>query len=214
MSRIIDSGLEEESVILNKMAELAYETLTLSIEGYLKAKSVQTEVEEMSDMLVALADKVEDKSFELISRFQPVASDLRTIKSYMKIATDFARFGRYSFDISIINDEIKGLTECKPWAKNFIAEMSEKVLAMAKISIDSLRKLDVTLAKTISEPEHLVDKMYIDFFHKQIDEEKINRKCIISSALVTRYLERVADHATYVCESIVYIVTGEKITLT
>jgi len=214
MSRIIDSGLEEESVILNKMAELTYETLTLSIQGYLKAKSVQTEVEEMSDMLVALADKVEDKSFELISRFQPVATDLRTIKSYMKIANDFARFGRYGFDISIINDEMKGLTECKPWAKDFIAEMGQKVLSMVKISIDSLRKLDITLAKTISETEHEVDKMYIEYLHKQIHEEKINRKCIISSALMTRYLERIADHATYVCESIVYIVTGEKLSLT
>ena len=99
------------------MAELTYETLALSIQGYLKGKSVQDEVNEMSDMLVAMADKVEDKTFELIARFQPVASDLRTIKSYMKIGNDFARFGRYSLDISYINDKGKWLKRMRLWSK-------------------------------------------------------------------------------------------------
>jgi phosphate transport system protein len=91
--------------------------------------------------------------------------------------------------------------------------MSEKVLFMVKISIDSLRKHDIALAKTISQTEREVDKMYFDYLDKLISAEQANSKCVISSALVTRYLERIADHATYVCESIVYIVTGEKITL-
>src|SRR5271157_5473699 len=112
MSRIIDSGLEEQSVLITKMGELSYETLSESIQGYLKGKSVQEEVLEMSDTLRAMADKIEDKGFELIARFQPVATDLRTIKSYMKIANDFARLGRYALDISFINDKLDGLKEC------------------------------------------------------------------------------------------------------
>ena len=62
MSRIIDPGLEEQSVLIRRMAELTYETLAMSIQGYLKGKSVQEEVHEMSDMLVAMADKIEDMS--------------------------------------------------------------------------------------------------------------------------------------------------------
>jgi phosphate transport system protein len=195
------------------MAELTYETLALSIQGYLKGKSVEDEVKEMSDMLVAMADKVDDETFELIARFQPVASDLRTIKSYMKIGNDFSRYGRYALDISYINEQVNGLKECEAWVKGYIEEMSEKVLLMVKISIDSLRKHDINLAKTISQTEREVDKMYIDYLQKLICVEQANSKCVISSALMTRYLERIADHATYVCESIVYIVTGEKITL-
>ena len=91
--------------------------------------------------------------------------------------------------------------------------MSQKVLSMVKISIDSLRKHDVNLAKSISETEREVDKMYLEYLQRLIEAEQTNSKCIISSVLMTRYLERIADHATYVCESIVYIVTGEKITL-
>jgi len=214
MSRIIDRGLEEQSVLLTRMAELTYETLALSIQGYLKGKSVAPEVKEMSAMLVAMADRVEDKTFELIARFQPVASDLRTIKSYMKIGNDFARYGRYSLDISYISDQVNGLKECETWVKVYIQEMSEKVLYMVRISIDSLRRHDMTLAKTITQTEQEVDKMYLDYLDKLIKEDQTNSKCVLSSALMTRYLERIADHATYVCESIVYIATGEKITLT
>lgn len=213
MSRIIDPGLEEQSVLITRMGELTYETLALSIQGYQKGRSVQEEVREMSDMLVAMADKIEDKSFELIARYQPVATDLRTIKSYMKIGNDFARFGRYALDISFINDKLHGSKECEDWCNDEVIEMSEKVLETVRISINSLRKHDVILAKSISQTEREVDKMYFDFLQKLITSEEGNNKCVISSVLMTRYLERIADHATYICESIVYIVTGEKVSL-
>jgi phosphate transport system protein len=80
MNRIIDYGLEEQSVLLTRMGDLTYEILALSIHGYLEGKSVQAQVSEQSNMIVSMADKVEDKTFELIARFQPVASDLRAIK--------------------------------------------------------------------------------------------------------------------------------------
>lgn len=213
MSRIIDHGLEEQIVLLTRMGELTYETLETSIHGYLEGKSVQTQVREMSDVLVAMADKVEDRTFELIARFQPVASDLRAIKSYMKIGNDFARYGRYALDISSINDQLHGLTQCNPWIKEYLAEMSEKVLSMVKISIDSLRKHDVALARTISPTERDVDRMYLDLLNKLLDDDQASSKCVASSILVTRYFERIADHAVYVCESVTYIVTGEKVNL-
>jgi phosphate transport system protein len=213
MSRIIDRGLEEQSVLIVRMGELTFETLALSIHGYLEDKSVQEQVRELSDILLSMADKVEDETFQLIARFQPVASDLRTIKSYMKIGNDFARYGRYALDISFLNDKLGGLKQCEPETRDFINEMSQKVLSMVKISIDALKKQDLPLAKTISITEHEVDKMYFDHLQKLISTDQSNSKCLISTALMTRYLERIADHATYVCESIVYIVTGQKVNL-
>jgi phosphate transport system protein len=213
MSRIIDRGLEEESVLIVRMGELTYETLALSIHGYLEGKSVHEQVMELSDILLSMADKVEDETFQLIARFQPVATDLRTIKSYMKIGNDFARYGRYALDISLINDKLSGLKQCDDGTRDYINEMSQKVLSMVKISIDALKKQDIILAKTISETEREVDKMYFDYLNKLINAEQTNSKCVLSSALMTRYLERIADHAVYVCESIVYIVTGEKVNL-
>lgn len=168
MSRIIDAGLEEQSVLLIRMGELTYETLSLSIKGYINGVSVQPQVRDMSDMLMLMAEKVEDKTFELIARFQPVASDLRAIKSYMKIGYDFARYGRYALDISTISDQLNGLKECDIWTKEYIEEMSGKVLLMVKISVDSLRKHDIALAKTISHTERQVDRMYLDYLNRLI----------------------------------------------
>jgi phosphate transport system protein len=213
MPRIIDAKLEEQSVLLVKMGELTYEALLMSIRGYLSGKSVHPEVTEMSNLLSSMADEVEDYAFELIARFQPVASDLRTIKSYMKIGNDFARYGRYALDISYINEQLGGLKECEAWACDFIGEMSQQVLHMVKLSIEALRRYDVNLAKSICETEQQVDKMYLDYLQELMNNEKTKNKCVISTALMTRYLERIADHATYICESVVYIATGEKVTL-
>jgi phosphate transport system protein len=212
MSRIIDVGLEEQSTLLSRMGDLTYRILELSIEGYLEEIDVAQRVREMSDLLVSMADKVEDKSFELIARFQPVASDLRTIKSFMKIGNDFARYSRYALDISSINDQLKGVKDCH-WAKKDIEDMSIKVLSMVNVSVESLKKYDIALAKSISQPEKEVDSAYLAFLDKLLTAQKPEAKCLISSALMARYLERIADHATYVCESVVYIVTGEKVTL-
>jgi phosphate transport system protein len=213
MSRIIDRGLEEQIVLLTRMGELTYETLALSVHGYLEGRSVQDRVAEMSSLLVAMANKVEDKSFELIARFQPVASDLRAIKSYMKIGNDFARYSRYALDISSINDQLGGLAHCDDATRDYLADMSEKVLWMVKTSIDALRKHDVALAKTISPAEREVDRMYLEFLNEFTSQEQADSKCVVSSILVTRYLERIADHAVYICESVIYIVTGEKLSL-
>ena len=213
MSRIIDVGLEELSVLLCRMGELTYDTISLSIKGCLNGTDVYDRVREMSDILISMADQAEDKAFELIARFQPVASDLRTIKSYMKIAYDFSRYSRYALDISYINKQLGGLKQCEAWIPEYIGKMSEKVLSMVRTSIDALRSHNTDLAKTVSKTEAEVDEMYFTYLDKLVEKAPATSKCTISSVLIIRYLERIADHATYICESIVYIVTGEKLVL-
>ncbi|MEM2889524.1 MAG: phosphate signaling complex protein PhoU [Candidatus Bathyarchaeia archaeon] len=213
MSRIIDSGLEELSATLHKMGELAYHTVLMAITECVENRQVYNEIREISDVLVSMADNVEDKAFELIARFQPVASDLRTIKSYMKITYDFARFGRYALDISYTNHKLGGIRSCETWIISHIKEMGEKTLKMISLSITSLRSHDAQLAEKVAEMEREIDKMYFDFFDKLIEKSDITTRCTVSSVLMVRYLERIADHATYICESIIYIATGRKVIL-
>ncbi len=212
MSRIIDTGLEELSATLYRMGELAHRTVLTALLECLEGRKAYKEVREMADALLAMADQVEDKAFELIARFQPVASDLRTIKSYMKIAYDFARFGRYALDISFINKRIGGLKNCEEWINSKIKDMVEKALEMVRISIESLKRHDTQLAEKISGKEEEVDKTYFEFLDKLIKSDT-TIKCAVSSVLIVRYLERIADHATYICESIIYIATGKKVVL-
>jgi phosphate transport system protein len=213
MSRIIDRGLEEQSALLCRMGELTYDVVALSIEGYLNGTKVQSRVREMSEILTSMSNEVEDETFELIARFQPVASDLRTIKSHMKIAYDFARYGRYALDISFISERLGGLTECEEWIRQYVADMSEKVLTMVRTSVDALKSHDTKLAESVAETEQEVDTMYFGFLDKLVKDAQATNECTISSVLVVRYLERIADHAVYIAEAVVYIATGKKLAL-
>ena len=65
---------------------------------------------------------------------------------------------------------------------------------------------------TLSKTENNVDQLYYKFLDNIIDCDATSR-CTISNLLAVRYLERIADHAAYICESIVYLATGEKIIL-
>jgi phosphate transport system protein len=55
--------------------------------------------------------------------------------------------------------------------------------------------------------------MYFQYLGKLVEQAGATNQCTISSILVVRYLERIADHATYIAEAVVYIATGQKVTL-
>ena len=213
MSRLIDTGLEQLARMVFRMGEMAYKTVSLSLENYIKGTNAPTQVEDLSETLVVMAEEAEDQAFELIARFQPVASDLRILKSYMKITYDFERYGRYALDVAQVQRASGGLEQCESWINESITEMSEKVLSMVKTSITSLKSHDVALAKTLSETENEVDGMYFRYLDQLVKKAPAISKCTISSVLVARYLERIADHATYVGESIIYLATGQKVSL-
>jgi phosphate transport system protein len=213
MHRLLDNGLEQLTSMVLKMGEVAQKVLTISIGCFITDKDTSEDVHELSELLNSLTVEVEEKSFGLIAKYQPVASDLRIINSYMRIAYDFERFGRYAWDISFIRKRLGGLKECEEWIPQFILEMGEKVLQMVKTSIDSLKTQDNELANTISKTEQEVDEMYFQYLDKLVEEAHATSQCTVSSVLVVRYLERIADHATYIAEAVVYIATGKKIIL-
>jgi len=213
ISRLIDTGLEQLASMVFRMGEMAIKTVSLSLNSYIESTSVHSQVQNLSDTLILMAEEAEEKAFELIARFQPVATDLRILKSYMKITYDFTRYGRYALDITQIYEKLGGLKECEVWVKQAIREMSEKVLIMTRTSVDSLKSHDTKLAKTMSEIEKQVDDMYFKYLDRLVEKAPATNRCTISSVLIVRYLERIADHATYIGESIIYLATGKKIML-
>jgi phosphate transport system protein len=194
------------------MGELAQKTVSLSVMNYLEGTHGHAQVKELSETLSEMADPVEDTGFEIIARFQPVASDLRILKSYMKICYDFRRYGRYALDISQIYERVGGIDKCELALSKIIKEMGLETMNMVGTSIEALKNHDAELAKTLSTMEKRVDKLYRSYLDKLI-ETNTTTGCTISGVLAVRYLERIADHATYIGESIVYLATGEKATL-
>jgi len=210
MNRLLDSGLEQLTSTVYRMGEVAERAITLSIGAYMEKENHSNEVKELSDLLSTMAVEVENKAFALIVKYQPVASDLRIINSYMKIAYDFERYGRYAWDISFTQKKLA--TEKCGSPSQTMEELAEKVNGMVEVSVRALKQHNGDLARSLAVTENEVDKLYFSHLD-QLAQASMESRLDMCNILVARYLERIADHTTYVGESIVYIATGEKVSL-
>ncbi len=212
MSRPLDVGLEVLTKMLLKMGEAAKEAVSLSIDGFLNMVDVSERVRSLSELVFLMGQELEDKAVELIIRYQPMASDLRLLKSYMKIAYDFERYCRYAWDISFTHKKLMtSIILERPPAS--LEEMAKKVVKMVYLSVEALKRRDVEMAKSLAIMEDDVDNMYMGQLNALTEELPAVTKCMVSNLLVARHLERIADHAAYVGESLVYMITGERVIL-
>jgi len=207
-ARPLDVGLKAMSDILLEMVDLAERTVSASIEAAAEGGKLDAQVRIWSSELQGKYDDVEDKAVELIARYQPVASDLRVIKSSMKIAYDLARLGRYAYDIVQVLDLING---GKAADRPFLEKMSEKVLTMMRLSFKTLRTHDVQVARQLIEMDGEVDSLYRGYLKGLTSNPSLKAAEAVSTALIARHLERIADHAWYIAQSVSYMVTGTYI---
>jgi|SRR5271157_111831 len=210
MSRLLDVGLEQLTTIVIRMGEVGQRAVNVAAEGFMEARDVSEEVYELSELLGTMTVSAEDKAFELIVKYQPVASDLRITNSYIKIAYDMERYGRYAWDISFTQKKFAGCGESVRPSK-LVERMTEKTLQMVDISVKALRENDGELAKTLLKTEREVDKIYLEYL--DVLSKTPSTTNVVCDVLFVRYLERIADHATYIGESIMYIATGEKMNI-
>ncbi|HEV2875789.1 MAG TPA: PhoU domain-containing protein [Nitrososphaeraceae archaeon] len=217
MTRLLDLGIEHIQNIVMDMAKLSERSVFASIESYERGTStIKKQIFEWSENLRLMQDEVSDLSIELIARYQPVATDLRFIRSCMEIAYDFSRFGRYSYDIVDVL-ETMGSIDCD---KSYVLQMSNTVREMIHLSIEALQSRDRNAAQKLYEMDDTVDALYRKYVNEIINpqEHHNNKKeymdktlrCYISALLILRYLERISDHACYIGDSVYYIVTGNS----
>jgi phosphate transport system protein len=196
------------------MAKLSENSVFAAIESYEQSTHFKKQIFDWSEKLRILQDEVSDLAIELIALYQPVATDLRFIKSCMEIAYGFSRFGRYAYDIADVLETIGSVSECD---KSAVLEMSKTVREMILLSLQALRSRDKDASQRLYEMDNIVDTQYRKYIHDAIttQEENSNEKvkdlrCYISTSLILRYLERISDHACYIADSVVYIVTGSS----
>ena len=207
MPRLMDIGLEKLRNMVLDMAELSQNTVSTAIDAYVQGRDLRERIFGWSEELRMLQDEVSELAVEIIARYQPVASDLRFIKSCMEVSYGFSRFGRYAHDISDVIGIFGDLSNCD---RHAIQEAGAQAKDMIRVSIKAFTERDVELASKLKEMDDVVDNVYLDFVKKSAHETEANLKCMVSGTLILRYLERLADHATYVGETVPYIVSGER----
>jgi phosphate transport system protein len=218
LTRLLDLGIEHIHNIVMDMAKLSERSVFASIESYERGTStIKKQIFEWSENLRLMQDEVSDLSIELIARYQPVATDLRFIRSCMEIAYDFSRFGRYSYDIVDVLETMGSISDCD---KSYVLQMSNTVREMINLSIDALQSRDRNAAQKLYEMDDTVDALYRKYVNEIINPQKHHNnkkeymdktlRCYISALLILRYLERISDHACYIGDSVYYIVTGNS----
>jgi phosphate transport system protein len=203
----MDMGEERLSSAIVDMANLAQDSVVRALEAYEKGQKATDAARKRAAQLVQLSAEVEELGVDLLARYQPVATDLRFIKSCLEIAYGFSRFGRYAYDIAQVLEIYGDLSACD---KSVIHELSEKVTGMIERSIQSFKTRDTELARSLRKDDDEVDQVYYKYTAVLAKDKTVTVRCALASTLVLRYLERIADHACYIGDSVVYIVTGSK----
>lgn len=153
---------------------------------------------------------IENECMNLIALQQPLAKDLRTIATVMKIITDLERMGDNAVNISKITLQIGKEPLIKPLID--IPRMSQIVQKMLKLSLDAFLNEDIKLAEEVARMDEEVDDLYEKVLNDILSFIIENNNVTVQATklmFVGRYLERIADHATNICERIIYMVTGE-----
>ncbi len=203
MPRLMDMGLDQLNSMLLEMATLSQSAVAASIEAYSQGGK-GADVRKMAERLQSLHRQVSDLAMEVIARYQPVATDLRFIKACLEISYGFFRYGRYALDIAQVLEMFGDLGKCDRTA---VVETARVTQDMIRMSADAFARRDVNLARQIPVMDDTVDEHYRNNL-REVMASKGNLRCSLSATLILRYLERIADHATYIGESVDYIVTG------
>lgn len=204
MTRLIDASLHKLSFIMAEMGDMVIESISLAIDSYLDGTNTKAKVLSLSDAIRLKYFEVEDLTFDMLLKYQPVADDFRLIRSSTEISYAFSRFGRYAYDITLVRDLFGDVSEC---TNASLIESTKKVKHMIREAVFSFAELDVRKASKIRDDEKVIDQIYKDRLPKLIESN--NTRCALAEALLLRYLERIGDHAVFMSDAINYIVTGK-----
>lgn len=154
--------------------------------------------------------EVEEECLKIMALHQPVAVDLRFLVAVIKINNDLERIGDQAVNIA---QRVKTIT--KKEGLDFVFDysvMAEKAQTMLKMSLDALVNLDEDLAFKVLLLDDEVDakkKEAYNLIKGAISENPDNVSYLINLLLISRHLERLADHATNIAEEVIYMIEGE-----
>lgn len=151
---------------------------------------------------------IENLCLKMLLQQQPVARDLRQISAALKMITDMERIGDQASDIAEIIKFMSGSAEV---AMNDISEMAKAAIKMVTESIDAYVRRDVELARDVISRDDTVDEYFIKVKKDIINliaEKPEDGECAVDLLMVSKYFERIGDHATNIAEWVEFSVTG------
>jgi phosphate transport system protein len=211
MRKRFHTELEHLKKLILSLGAMAEEEVRMAIKAIeLKdaqiAKQIITDDYKIDEMEV----EIEEECLKVMALHQPVAVDLRFIIAVIKINNDLERIGDEAVNIA---ERVETLAKRKSSVFYYdYSEMAEKAENMLKMSLDALVNLDVDLAFKVIMADDEVDDIQSDVYAKTKDAVKDtpeNVAFLLNQYLISRHLERIADHATNIAEEVIYLIEGE-----
>ncbi len=149
--------------------------------------------------------KIENICFQLLIQQQPVARDLRAITAAMKMVTDMERIGDHAADIS----ELTIMMADSPYLirEDHIKKMATETVMMLLQAVEAYVERDMEKARRVIEHDDVVDDLFIRVKSDLIDLMRREADCAEQAAdllMVSKYLERIGDHATNIAEWVIF----------
>ncbi len=212
MREKLDYEIQELDELLLKMSSQVEEIIELTIKALTEQDlDLANRIIGMDNKIDNMEISIEKKSIELIALQNPLAKDLRRVSAILKIITDLERIGDNCVNIAKVIIDIGKTPYIKPLVD--IPRMAEIVRNMMNESIDSFVKEDAQLAIEVAKRDDKVDALYEVIYMDLLElmkKEDVEVKQIVNLLFIGRYLERIADHTTNICERIIYMTTGER----
>jgi phosphate transport system protein len=202
--------LEETQQNVLRMGSLVEEAITKAVDALSRSDvRLADEILRADDYIDDLNVLIETNCLNLLALQQPMATDLRTIAAMLDIVIDLERIGDHACDIAQITKNLANEPQLKPLVD--IPLMAAKAREMLRESLDAFSHHDAQAAHDVPSKDDEVDRLYRKVFAELIQFMARDPKAIGRASnllLVALYLERIADHATNICERVVYMVEG------
>ncbi|HSP07539.1 MAG TPA: phosphate signaling complex protein PhoU [Acidobacteriota bacterium] len=213
MTRHFDEELDLLKQQLLKMGAKAESMIHTSIQALVQRDlSVASNIPQLEEEVNRLQLDIDDQCFKLLALRQPMAHDLRSIISAMKISSDLERIADQSVNILEHTEVLLQHPQLKPLID--IPQMAEIAKTMVHDALDSLVESDAPKARELVLRDDQVDALKDQVFREVITYMISDPRTIqvgLQLILVARNLERIADHATNIAEDVVYMVEAKDI---
>lgn len=207
-----DKQIEELNESIMEMGAMAEKILDMAIKSLLEQDfQLAQKVIDLEDEIDLKEKEIEEKCLELIALQQPAAGDLRRVIAIVKMINDLERIGDLCENIAEIVMKIGKEEFVKPLVDT--PKMADITKEMIKLSLDCFVREDINLAYKVYKMDDVVDDLYRDIYTDllfELSQDVGKMAQVVNLLFIGRYLERIADHSTNICEHVNYIVTGDK----
>lgn len=204
------SELKELKINILQMGSYIEDAIKNTVEALEKDDLIMAQEVINRDCIIDDAERtIENLCLKLFLTQQPVAADMRMISSALKMITDMERIGDFAADIAEI--VIRGGRTGTSYNVEFIGRMGDAVIRMVDGAVRSFTDADSELAEKVCRSDDEVDELFNGAKNVLLgcirSDEKFAERAL-DLMMVSKYLERIGDHATNIAEWVIFSVTG------